>query len=273
MDLADHAAAFRFLVRNRAGQFTASFDAALAGGGNYRLCRYADDWCLVVSGTQAHVEALKEEIAGVLTTMGLRLSPEKTLVTHIDEGVDFLGWRIQRHPKRGTGKQYVYVYPAKKALAAVMVKTKTICRKNTNRPLPVLLHQLNRMLRGWTAYSSTDVRPVSSRTHPVQTASGTGRGGADPVPLHVSRGAASAHPERGRRRITRRAERRRSRRTEAGTGTFGTVATAVGARPSSHGRDPLRARRTAADGTGNVDRARWGARRVASPRGPLPPEP
>jgi RNA-directed DNA polymerase len=119
---------------------------------NYRLCRYADDWCLAVSGTQAHAEAPREEIAEVLSTMGLRLSPEKTLVTHIDEGLDFLGWRIQRHRKRGTGKQYVYVYPAKKALVAIMAKIKTICRRSTNLPLGVLLHQLNRMLRGWTAY-------------------------------------------------------------------------------------------------------------------------
>ena len=58
---------------------------------NYRLVRYADDWCLVVSGTKADAEALREEIAGVLSTMGLRLSPEKTLITHIDEGLDFLG--------------------------------------------------------------------------------------------------------------------------------------------------------------------------------------
>ncbi|MFI6369297.1 group II intron reverse transcriptase/maturase [Nocardia sp. NPDC050630] len=119
---------------------------------NYRLCRYADDWCLVVSGTKAHAEALKEEITGVLTTMGLRLSPEKTLVTHIDDGLDFLGWRIQRHRKRGTNKRYVYVYPAKKALVAVKAKIKTWCRKGTNLPLKVLLIHLNRMLRGWTAY-------------------------------------------------------------------------------------------------------------------------
>ncbi|MGW6606177.1 group II intron reverse transcriptase/maturase [Streptomyces sp. NPDC055036] len=119
---------------------------------NYRLVRYADDWCLLVAGTAAHAEALREEIAGVLSTMGLRLSPEKTLITHIDEGLNFLGWRIQRHQKRGTGKQYVYVYPAKKALAAVMAKVKTICRRNTNLTLADLLHQLNRMLRGWTAY-------------------------------------------------------------------------------------------------------------------------
>ena len=119
---------------------------------NYRLCRYADDWCLAVAGTKALAEALREEIAGVLSTMGLRLSPEKTLITHIDEGLVFLGWRIQRHRKRGTGKHYVYVYPAKKALVAVMAKVKTICRQNTNPPLGVLLLQLNRMLRGWTAY-------------------------------------------------------------------------------------------------------------------------
>ena len=84
--------------------------------------------------------------------MGLRLSPEKTLITHIDEGLVFLGWRIQRHRKRGTGRSYVYIYPAKKALAAVMAKVKTVCRQNTNLPLDVLLLQLNRMLRGWTAY-------------------------------------------------------------------------------------------------------------------------
>jgi RNA-directed DNA polymerase len=119
---------------------------------NYRLCRYADDWCLAISGTSEHAEALRDEIAGVLSTMGLRLSPEKTLVTHIDEGLVFLGWRIQRHRKRGTGKQYVYVYPAKKSLAAVMAKVKTICRQNTNLPLEALLQRLNRMLRGWTAY-------------------------------------------------------------------------------------------------------------------------
>jgi RNA-directed DNA polymerase len=119
---------------------------------NYRLVRYADDWCLLVSGTEAHAQALREEIAGVLSTMGLRLSPEKTLITHIDEGLVFLGWRIQRHQKRGTGKRYVYIYPAKKALAAVMAKVKTICRRSMNLPLEDLLRQLNRMLRGWTAY-------------------------------------------------------------------------------------------------------------------------
>ena len=89
----------------------------------------------------------------MLAAMGLRLSPEKTLITHIDEGLDFLGWRIQRHRKRGTSRYYVYTYPAKKALRAITAKVKTACRTtNISQPLSVLLHRLNPMLRGWCAY-------------------------------------------------------------------------------------------------------------------------
>jgi RNA-directed DNA polymerase len=119
---------------------------------NCRLVRYADDWCLVVSGTATHAEAYRDEAAEVLSAMGLRLSPEKTAITHIDEGLDFLGWRIQRRRKRGTSKHYVYTYPARKSVASVTTKVKTLCRQNINLPLEVLLHRLNSLLRGWTAY-------------------------------------------------------------------------------------------------------------------------
>ncbi|MCC9312522.1 group II intron reverse transcriptase/maturase [Kitasatospora sp. RB6PN24] len=119
---------------------------------NCRLVRYADDWVLAVAGTREHAEDLRAEAAEVLSTMGLRLSPEKTLITHIDKGLDFLGWRLQRHRKRGTNKHYVYTYPAKKVLAAVMARIKTLCRQDKNLPLAVLLRHLNSMLRGWTAY-------------------------------------------------------------------------------------------------------------------------
>ncbi|WP_034260700.1 group II intron reverse transcriptase/maturase [Actinospica robiniae] len=119
---------------------------------NCRLVRYADDWVLAVSGNRNHAQALMAEAEEVLSTMGLRLSPEKTLITHINQGLDFLGWRIQRHRKRGTTRHYVYVYPAKKALAAVTAKIKALCRQGKNLPLEALLRQLNSMLRGWTAY-------------------------------------------------------------------------------------------------------------------------
>jgi RNA-directed DNA polymerase len=129
---------------------------------NYRLIRYADDWCLMVKGTKADAEALREEIAGVLAGMGLRLSPEKTLITHIDEGLDFLGWHIQRHRKPGTSRYYVYTYPSKKAVTAARRKVRTLCRQvAVNQPLEDLLRQLNPALRGWCGYFRPGVSSVT----------------------------------------------------------------------------------------------------------------
>jgi RNA-directed DNA polymerase len=129
---------------------------------NFKLVRYADDWCLVIKGSRADADVLRAEIAEVLSTVGLRLSQEKTLITHIDEGLDFLGWRIQRHHKKGTREQYVYTYPAKKALKAVMAKVKTVCREvGVNQPMDVLIRRLNPVLRGWCAYFRPGVSSVT----------------------------------------------------------------------------------------------------------------
>jgi RNA-directed DNA polymerase len=128
-----------------------------------RLIRYADDWILLVRGDRAHAEALREEAAAVLAPMGLRLSTEKTKITHIDEGLDFLGWRIQRHRKPGTAKSFVYTYPSKKAVRAVTGKVRTLSRLNKNLPLEVLLHTLNPVLRGWCTYFQPGVSSATFR--------------------------------------------------------------------------------------------------------------
>ena len=78
------------------------------GGPTMRIVRYADDFVVMVNGTREHAEALWDEIGEVLAPMGLRLSEAKTKVCHIDEGFDFLGWRIQRRSWRSrTGKMAV----------------------------------------------------------------------------------------------------------------------------------------------------------------------
>jgi RNA-directed DNA polymerase len=128
-----------------------------------RLIRYADDWILLVRGDRAHAEALREEAAAVLAPMGLRLSTEKTKITYIDEGLDFLGWRIQRHRKPGTAKSFVYTYPSKKAVRAVTGKVRTLSRLNKNLPLEVLLHTLNPVLRGWCTYFQPGVSSATFR--------------------------------------------------------------------------------------------------------------
>jgi RNA-directed DNA polymerase len=118
----------------------------------YRLVRYADDLVVLVSGTKAHAEALVDDVAAVLSRIGLSLSADKTGICHINDGFDFLGFRLQRQRQRGSNKWFVYSWPSKKALASIMATIKAITRQGTNRPLADVLRQLNAVLRGWTVY-------------------------------------------------------------------------------------------------------------------------
>jgi RNA-directed DNA polymerase len=72
----------------------------------------ADDFVVLVAGDRAHAESLRGEAAAVLRPIGLCLSETKTTITHIDEGFDFLGFRIRRRQKRGAAKRHVYTYPS-----------------------------------------------------------------------------------------------------------------------------------------------------------------
>lgn len=124
-----------------------------AGEPAMRIVRYADDFVVMVRGTSDNAEALWGEVTDVLAPMGLRLSEEKTRVCHIDEGFDFLGWRIQRRNWRGrTGKKAVYTYPSKKSLTSIVEKVRQLTRRAKHRTLADLLRRLNPVLRGWCNY-------------------------------------------------------------------------------------------------------------------------
>jgi RNA-directed DNA polymerase len=89
----------------------------------------------------------------VLAPLGLRLSPEKTRVVHIDEGLDFLGFHIRRMRKRGTDKHFVYTTPSRKAVTAIMRKVSAKTYRSTlGMSLAELIIKLNQMLRGWANY-------------------------------------------------------------------------------------------------------------------------
>jgi RNA-directed DNA polymerase len=123
------------------------------GQGNWRICRSADDFVLLVSGNRGHAEALREEVTAVLAPLGLRLAPEKTAVVHIDEGFDFLNFTIRRQRKRGTSKHYVYTTPSRKAIQSARDKVRAKTYRSTRHmDLGELLTSLNQMLRGWANY-------------------------------------------------------------------------------------------------------------------------
>jgi RNA-directed DNA polymerase len=122
------------------------------GGATYRLVRYADDFVVMVHGAREHAEELSGEIADVLAPLGLRMAPEKTRVVHIDEGFDFLGFRIQRRNQRGSTKRYVYTLPSKRSVTEIRHKIKTITAQISHQPADVVFKRLNSAVRGWAQY-------------------------------------------------------------------------------------------------------------------------
>lgn len=122
------------------------------GGATYRLVRYADDFVVLVAGTEQHANDLWDEIADVLDRVGLRLAPDKTQVVHIDEGFDFLGFRIRRHRQRGSDRRHVYTYPSTKSLASIKRKVSQVANQILSRPPDEAFRRLNSTTRGWALY-------------------------------------------------------------------------------------------------------------------------
>ena len=120
---------------------------------SYRMIRFADDFVVLVRGTEAQAHTIKEQTAKFMAEqMRLTLSPEKTAITHVDDGFDLLGFRIVRRPWRGT-KHVAITFPSQRALREVMHRIKTLTtRSTTNLSLDQLIHVLNPILRGWTNY-------------------------------------------------------------------------------------------------------------------------
>jgi RNA-directed DNA polymerase len=118
----------------------------------WRVVRYADDFVVLVHGTEADTEALREEIASVLGPLGLRLSPAKTRIVHMSEGFDFLGFRIQWKRKRGTGKWYVYTFIADRPIRSLKAKIRALTNRTSQQELRYVLIRLNQIMRGWANY-------------------------------------------------------------------------------------------------------------------------
>ena len=122
------------------------------GLATYRLIRYADDAVVMVKGTRAQAEAIMAELPEILSRVGLKLSPTKTRLTHIDDGFEFLGFRIVRKP-RGNKLPCVYTFVSNEALASVKRRVKALTSRSTiGLSLPQLIRKLNLVVRGWAVH-------------------------------------------------------------------------------------------------------------------------
>jgi RNA-directed DNA polymerase len=122
------------------------------GEANFLYARYADDWVVLCNGTKIQALAMKEELKGVLKNMGLELSEEKTKVTHITEGFDFLGYRIIR--SIGTsGKMVPKVLVPEKAVKRFRQEIKRrLNPSSSSESVNAKIMALNQFTRGWCEY-------------------------------------------------------------------------------------------------------------------------
>ena len=120
-----------------------------------KLVRYADDFVVLARWQGGRLRELLEE--KLETWMGLEINRDKTRVVDLrDEGasLDFLGYTFRYDRDRHGGKhRYLNVFPSKQAVAREREKLREMTGPRQGwKPLPWLLEDLNRHLRGWANY-------------------------------------------------------------------------------------------------------------------------
>jgi len=110
------------------------------------LIRYADDFIITGATKDVLEKEVRPLVEQFLRERGLQLSPEKTCITHIDQGFDFLGQHLRKFD--GT----LLVKPSKKNTHAFLEKVRGIIDANKSASQESLIRQLNPVIRGWVNY-------------------------------------------------------------------------------------------------------------------------
>ena len=107
--------------------------------------RYSDDFLVVVPSKEI-ADEVREIIREFLAIRGLELSPEKTVITHIDDGFDFLSWNFRKY------KGKLLIKPSQKSIKSITQNLKTIVNKAKSWTQDKLIKTLNPIIRGWANY-------------------------------------------------------------------------------------------------------------------------
>jgi RNA-directed DNA polymerase len=122
--------------------------------GNAFYVRYADDFVIAWNGTKENAQKLKVELSAFLSEhLGLQLSEEKTHITHITEGFDFLGFTMKRHVDEQRGYNELRFYPSEKSVMKLKDKIKSMTKRGTTlASVRDKITAMNLLLRGWANY-------------------------------------------------------------------------------------------------------------------------
>jgi RNA-directed DNA polymerase len=123
--------------------------------------KYADDF-IVTARTKEIAEEVKVHIGNFLKQRGLELSNEKTQITHINDGFDFLGWNFRKY----NGK--LLIKPSKKSIQKITREISDVIRNGKTWTQEDLINTLNPIITGWSNYhkgvvSKSIFRKIDSR--------------------------------------------------------------------------------------------------------------
>src|ERR1039457_2237008 len=124
------------------------FPKAKQTGLKMHMVRYADDFIITGNSKEWLEHEVKPAVVEFLAERGLVLSPEKTKITHIREGFDFLGWNIRKYGDK------LLMKPSKANVKAHLDKIREVIKGNKTAKQANLIRLLNPVLRGWANYHS-----------------------------------------------------------------------------------------------------------------------
>jgi RNA-directed DNA polymerase len=111
-----------------------------------RVVRYADDFLITGNSKELLEKEVKPLVEAFLAGRGLQLSKEKTKITHISEGFDFLGQNVRKYG----GK--LLIKPSARNVKAFLDSVRETIRANRSAKQETLINLLNPMIRGWANY-------------------------------------------------------------------------------------------------------------------------
>lgn len=112
----------------------------------FRVIRYADDFIVTGPSPATLEQDVKPVVEAFLKARGLELSPEKTKITHIDVGFDFLGQNVRKY--RGT----LLIKPALKNRRAFLNNIRETVRALRQAKTETVIEALNPKILGWVNY-------------------------------------------------------------------------------------------------------------------------